>query len=150
MAVSETIIHEAAVLGTSVLVGAVLFLLYDLLRIFRRVVPHGTVWIGAEDFLYWLICTGAVFVMLYQENEGMVRGFALGGVVVGMMLYYLLFSRLVIRVNVLALQAVLHVFRRIFRIILGPFLRIVKKLGKFFRKELKKFVRAVRIGLCKL
>ena len=150
MAVSETIGHEAVVLGISVLVGAGLFLLYDVLRIFRRIVPHGNIWIGVEDFLYWLICTAAVFVMLYQENEGMVRGFALGGVVVGMLLYYLLFSRLVIRANVLALKTVLGILKKIFGTLFGPIHRILKKFSKFFRKELKKFIRAVKIGLCKL
>lgn len=150
MVVSESIGHEAAVLGISVLVGAVLFLLYDVLRIFRRIVPHGNIWIGVEDFLYWLICTAAVFVMLYRENEGMVRGFALGGLVVGMLLYYALLSRLVIRVNVLVLRSVLGAIGKIFGTLFGPILRILKKLYKFIRKELKKMIRAVKIGLCKL
>ena len=99
MPVSETIVQEAVFLGTAILAGAGLFFLYDILRIFRRIVPHGNIWIGAEDFLYWLVCTGVVFVMLYQENDGMVRGFALGGVILGMFLYILLLSRLVVKVN---------------------------------------------------
>ena len=150
MAVSEAIGHEAAVLGIAVLVGAGLFLLYDILRIFRRIVPHGNIWIGVEDFLYWLICTAAVFAMLYRENEGMVRGFVLGGVVAGMLLYYLLLSRLVIRVNVLVLKTVIGVLSKIFGTLFGPILRIIKKFNRFFRKELKKLAKAVKMGLCKL
>lgn len=57
-------------------------------RIFRRIVPHGAIWIGVEDFCYWLLCTAAVFLMLYQENDGMIRGFAIGGVIFGMILYF--------------------------------------------------------------
>lgn len=52
---------EAVFLGISVLVGMGLFLLYDIFRIFRRIVPHGAIWIGVEDFCYWLLCTAAVF-----------------------------------------------------------------------------------------
>ena len=74
--VSEGIFTEAVFLGISVLVGMGLFLLYDIFRIFRRIVPHGAIWIGVEDFCYWLLCTAAVFLMLYQENDGMIRGFA--------------------------------------------------------------------------
>lgn len=150
MVVSEAIGHEAVVLGIAVLVGAGLFLLYDILRIFRRIVPHGNIWIGMEDFLYWIICTAAVFAMLYQGNEGMVRGFALGGVVVGMLLYYLLFSRLVIRVNVLVLKTVLGVLKKFLGTLFGPILRILKKFIRFIRKELKKLAKAVKMGLCKL
>lgn len=150
MVVSETIGREAIFLGVSLLVGVGLFFLYDLFRIFRRIVPHGNIWIGIEDFLYWVICTGAVFVMLYQENDGMVRGFALGGVVVGMLLYYLLFSRLVIRVNVLVLKKIFGLLGKILGFLFGPIWRLIKKVGRIIRKELKKFIKAVKMSLCKL
>ena len=117
MAVSTAISEQAVSLGVSILIGGALFLFYDSLRIFRRVVPHGNFWIGVEDFLYWLCCTAVVFVMLYQENDGMVRGFSIGGIVFGMLLYYLLLSRFVIRINV-------KVFRTVFGVA-GRFLRVI-------------------------
>lgn len=150
MTVSQSISQEAVFLGVSVLLGALLFLIYDILRIFRRIVPHGNIWIGVEDFIYWLLCTGAVFLMLYQENDGMIRGFAFGGLVVGMILYYALFSRIVIKVNVFLLRGVLRGIQRVLRVIFGPFWKIGKKAVLFFRKQLKKVWRAVKIGLCKL
>lgn len=107
MAVSAAISEQAASLGVSILIGGALFLLYDILRIFRRIVPHGNFWIGMEDFVYWICCTAVVFVMLYRENDGMVRGFSIGGIVLGMLLYYLLLSRFVIRINVMVFGAVL-------------------------------------------
>lgn len=63
MAVSTSIYQELLFLGSSVLVGMGLFFLYDILRIFRRILPHGNIWIGVEDFLYWIIFTGVVFVL---------------------------------------------------------------------------------------
>lgn len=150
MVVSETIGHEAVFLGISVLVGAGLFFLYDILRIFRRIFPHGNLWIGVEDFCYWMICTGAVFVMLYRENDGMARGFALGGVILGMALYHFLLSRFVVRINVFILKTALGFLKKAGGILFGPLFRILRKAGRFFRKELKKFLRAVKISLCKL
>ncbi|MBO5069227.1 MAG: spore cortex biosynthesis protein YabQ [Roseburia sp.] len=150
MTVSAAIGQEAGFLGISIVLGMGLFFLYDILRIFRRIVPHGNVWIGAEDFIYWLICTGAVFVMLYQENDGMVRGFALGGVIFGMLLYFGIFSRFVVRVNVLVLKTVLGVGKKITVFLFRPFYKVGKKILVFIRKQLKKFLRAVKIGLCKL
>lgn len=148
--ISNAIGREAVFLGIAVLLGMGLFFLYDVLRIFRRIVPHGVVWIGIEDFLYWLICTGAVFVLLYQGNQGMVRGFALGGVGLGMLTYYALFSRFVIKVNVFVIKKVAGFLGKILHVLLTPFLWIWKKIWRFFRKQLKKFFRAVKMGLCKL
>ncbi len=149
MTVSETIGQEATILGAAVLAGAGLFFLYDILRIFRRIIPHGAIWIGVEDFIYWLICTGVVFVMIYRENDGMVRGFALGGVVLGMLVYLLVLSRFVVRINVRIIKAVLGFIRKTGTFFLRPYWRIWKKTAGFIRKQLKKFMKAVKIGLSK-
>lgn len=150
MAVSEAIGHEALFFGTSIFIGAALLLLYDFLRIFRRIVPHGGLWIGVEDILYWIIYTGVVFVMLYRENEGMVRGFAIGGLMFGMLLYFFLLSRFVVRLNVLIFGTAVRSVRTIMLFFLRPVGRIVKKTAFFWTKELKKFARAVKMCLCKL
>lgn len=150
MAVSEAIGHEALVLGISILVGAVLFLFYDFLRIFRRIIPHGSLWIGVEDLIYWLIYTGVVFVMLYRENDGMVRGFSIGGLAFGMLLYFALLSRFVVRINVLILGTAVRSVAGILGFFFKPIGRIGKKAAVFWIKELKKIARAVKISLCKL
>ena len=150
MSVSETIGQEAAFLGTSILVGAALFLAYDALRIFRRMVPHGNLWIGIEDFLYWLFCTAAVFVLLYRENDGMVRWFAFGGIILGMLLYYVTLSRLLIRINVFLFGKIGGILGKIFGRVFGPPVKITKKFTGLLIKRLKKVWRAVKMGLCKL
>ena len=134
MAVSETIGHEALLFGISLLAGAGLFLLYDILRIIRRILPHGTVAVGIEDFFYWLVCTGVVFVMLYRENDGMVRGFALLGMAVGTVLYYLLLSRYVVSLHVFLLKSVLQLLHKVFGVLFAPVIRLGKKVGRFLKK----------------
>ena len=121
MAVSTSIYQELLFLGSSVLVGMGLFFLYDILRIFRRILPHGNIWIGVEDFLYWIIFTGVVFVLLYRENDGMVRGFAFGGLLVGMTCYYLLLSRLIVHCQVWIWKKILGILGNV----LGFFVRPV-------------------------
>lgn len=149
MDIQESIGQEAVFLGVSILLGIFLFLVYDILRIFRRIFPHGNIWIGVEDFCYWLLCTAAVFIMLYQENDGMVRGFSIGGVVLGMMLYYFLLSRFVIKIHVAVLSAVFGFLRKNVGILTRPFRKIGRKFFGFLKKQLKKFYRAIRIGISK-
>lgn len=150
MQISETIGNEAVFLGISVLAGAALFLVYDMLRIFRRLVSHGSLWIGAEDFCYWLFCAAVVFLMLYQENDGRIRGFAFGGIMVGAILYYGIFSRFVIQLNVWIFRHVLGLLRPVFCFFFHPLLKYGKKILFFSRKQLKKIGKVVKMGLCKL
>ena len=63
-------------------------MLYDLIRIFRRIVPHGVFAIALEDVLYWAGTALLVFQLLYRENDGAVRGYALFAVAAGMMIYH--------------------------------------------------------------
>lgn len=156
MQIHPAIGQEAAFLGVSLLSGMGLFFLYDIFRIFRRIIPHGNIWIGVEDIFYWLLSTAVVFVMLYQENDGMVRGFAIGGIIAGMLCYYFFLSRLVIRVHVTILQAVLGLLKKIFGFlkkplvfVLRPFYRLGKRGIVFLKKQLKKMIKAFKIGVSK-
>ncbi len=98
-----------------------------------------------------------VFAMLYRENSGYIRGFVIGGVVVGMLFYNAVFSSWVVKSGVFLLQKIMFVVSRPLawtaRLLKKPMGFAGKKLKKFFRfckKQLKKLWRAVRIGICKL
>ncbi len=89
---SPGILEELQFFGAALLRGALILAVYDLLRIFRRVVSHGTVGIALEDMLYWILTAFLVFALLYRENDGAVRGYALIAVGLGMLLYHQLIS----------------------------------------------------------
>lgn len=149
MQVSEGIGNEAYFLGVSVLAGIFLFFLYDILRILRRLVKHGAFLIGLEDILYWAFFTLTVFIMIYRNNDGMVRGFAIGGVLLGMLLYYLLISRFVIKLNVFIFGNIIKGIRRVLHFLFSPALKAGKKIRHFSGKRLKKAWKAVKMGLRK-
>ena len=142
-AVSETIAGEGSLLLASLCFGAALMMLYDIVRIFRNIVKHGTIPMAVEDILYWLLCAVGIFAMLYQENDGLLRWFVLGGVAVGMLLENSLVSPFVIRIFVRVIRAWLKIIQKMLRF----FGRPLKKLCLFFRKELKKIRKAIKIGL---
>lgn len=148
--VSEGIFTEAVFLGISVLVGMGLSAV-RYFRIFQRNQSHmAAIWIGVEDFCYWLLCTAAVFLMLYQENDGMIRGFAIGGVIFGMILYFFLLSRFVVKINVCILKKILGIAGRITGFVTKPFRKIGRKIISFLCKQLKKWIKMIKMSLCKL
>ena len=144
-AVSRTIAGEGSLLAASFLFGIVLMLLYDVFRIFRHIVKHNTFLLAVEDILYWGFCAIGIFAMLYEENDGLIRWFVIGGVAAGMLLENSLVSPWVVRFFVKILRTWIR--------LAGKFLHIAgkpaKKSGIFFKKELKKIRKAIKIGISK-
>ena len=85
---SGVILEELRVAGVAILSGAVITVVYDCLRIFRRIIPHGNIWIGIEDFFFWMWTALWVFSVLYRENDGSLRSYTILSMVIGMFLYH--------------------------------------------------------------
>lgn len=84
---SPNIRIEAHLLAASMASGAGLMIVYDGLRVFRALVRHGWLWVGIEDFLYWIFAGFAVFYLLYRENDGALRFCMIGSVLLSMAAY---------------------------------------------------------------
>ncbi len=88
---------ELTLLRESLLMGAAALLLYDILRVFRRIFPHGIIWISLEDALYCVFAAGWFFLRIGKANDGIIRFYILLGVGAGALLYYRLLSRHLMR-----------------------------------------------------
>ena len=85
---SGVILEELRVFAVAVMSGAVITIVCDCIRIFRRLIPHGNVWIGIEDFFFWMWTALWVFSVLYRENDGSLRSYTILAMVMGMFLYH--------------------------------------------------------------
>lgn len=163
MTVSENIFHELDFFAVSFALGIVLVLVYDCLRIFRRLVRHGVVWISLEDLCYWIFTAFVIFAMLYQKNDGLIRGFSIGGIVLGMLLYNQMISRYTVKYISCALKKVIRFVQKVTGFILTPFRKAAKtasnkcsilarkgrKFKKNLRKRLKRAAKLIKIGIVK-
>lgn len=133
---SQNIINEIYFFGCCVLTGIAVISIYDLLRIFRRVIKHGVLAVGIEDFIYWVGSSFFVFHIIYIRNDGIIRGFAILAIILGMMIYNFTISHWIVKYITLVINKVLY-------IILAPIKWAVKK----FIYILKKCCKAVKIML---
>ena len=85
--------REARILLQSISVGAVLMMVYDLIRLFRFLVPHRSLAVGLEDFCYWIWAGFFTFLFLYRENDGALRFYIIGFIFVSMLFYDRIISR---------------------------------------------------------
>lgn len=63
--------------------GVVLFGVYDILRIFRELIRHGSWLIGLEDIVFWIWAAFYLFSHFFVDTYGAVRGYQLLGVGTG-------------------------------------------------------------------
>ena len=90
--------EEAGLAVLSFVLGILLMISYDLLRLFRLLIPHGSLWTGLEDFFYWIYCAVMTFSLLFYENDGILRGYVIVSAFLGMFLYDRLVSQSVFAV----------------------------------------------------
>ncbi len=74
---------ELAVFLQAVLAGNLLYLVYTVLRVWRRIIKHNLFWISAEDLIYWIGTGFYLFVKIYETCNGTIRWYFVVGVLAG-------------------------------------------------------------------
>ena len=124
---SQDIIREVTFFLHSIVIGIIITFVYDWFLILRKLIKHGTIWISIEDFIFWVACGVGVFYMLYRENNGVLRWFAVLGAMIGMICY---------------IYKIMWFLFRIIQVMLKPLKWLISKLRRFFvflKKKLKKW-----------
>lgn len=127
---SPNIVKEVLLLAHSFLLGVVLTFIYDGIIILRKLIRHSDIFISLEDLLFWIVCAVGVFYMLYEENNGILRWFAVAGAGIGMLLYKVTFSPYIISVSTKVLRWILHLICKILGIMIKPAVFAGRKMNK--------------------
>lgn len=135
----------------ALLMGIFVTFIYDLLRIFRRVVPHRGFFVSAEDLMFWIYCGGEVFLLMYHESDGKLRWFAVLGALIGMMLYRKLVSPFFVKYVTMALNSMIGLLRKVLRWLCKPLGFVCRKaghaagtVGRRTGRRIRQFRRAVK------
>jgi spore cortex biosynthesis protein YabQ len=127
----------------STLWGAIILFVYDGFRILRRVVKQNDFIIVLEDLVFWTFAGVFIFAMMYRLNDGIIRGYSVMGMTIGMVLYHNLFSNYIVisltKLIVALLRPVIFVIRK------GK--RLIKKFLKYCTLQLKRALKSVKIIL---
>ncbi len=110
---SEVILWEIRFFIQSLLLGGILRAAYDLLLIIRIIKEAGNIRIALEDFFYWMICCYFVFGLLYENNNGILRGFALCGIVIGMAVWHFGPSSIIINIVAKIIEWIKNLVRKL-------------------------------------
>lgn len=144
------IINELRFFLNSILWGVILLVIYDVFRILRKIIKHNGFFIAIQDIIYWVVCSILIFNMMYEQNNGIIRAFAVLAVVIGMLLYHGSVSNMVVDFISMVINKVIHfvnlVIGTAINTILWPFKFIFKKIKRFvlfIAKKVRKLVLAL-------
>lgn len=148
----ETLYLQVRLFLVSVASGITLLFLYDFLRIYRGISRHGKLKIFLEDYLFWVGSGFAVFLMLYQFNNGAIRSFSAMGIAIGMWAYHVGPSTPWVRTVSRILRWIIRIIKKILGVLQKPFRFLWKKCRKVIihlKKVKKKTTIELNKKICK-
>ena len=97
-----------------VLNGILIGILFDIFRIFRKSFKTLDIVTYIEDCMFWIISGLLLLYSIFKFNNGEIRLYILIGVILGVSLYMLIFSKMFINTSV----CIIKIIKRIFNIII--------------------------------
>ncbi|MGN1271510.1 MAG: spore cortex biosynthesis protein YabQ [Clostridia bacterium] len=130
--------------------GLIIGILFDIFRIMRKSFKTSDFITNLQDILFWFFTGLILLYSIFKFNNGELRAYIFFGVLLGVALYILLFSKIFIKVNLfivntikqaakyLIIIPIKYIFKFIRKIILAPisfiFINIRKNLSNFKKK----------------
>ena len=74
---------ELSVFLQAVLAGNLIYLVYALIRVMRRLWKHNLFFVSLEDLIFWIGTGIYLFVRIYQTSDGIIRWYFVIGVLFG-------------------------------------------------------------------
>lgn len=137
---------EVKLFLASVIWGIILVVLYDGIRILRRVIKHNWFVSGMEDVLFWSIGAILFFRMMYQINDGAIRGFVIMGMLVGMVLYHYSISDYLVSIIAKGIHKGESASVKAFKFIMKPFVWVFRRVKWFLQYIAKLFHKPAQAG----
>lgn len=146
---SADILREVDFLLYTVIMGAIITCIYDIFRILRRVIKHNLLWVSVEDLIFWMGCSVGTFYILYKENNGTLRWFAIMGALIGMTVYRLTLGQYIVEFVSKIISKILQILWKPFSVCIKKGKKRTKVLKSFLKKKLTILKKVFKIILCK-
>ena len=127
----------------ALLLGAALGVVYDLFKILRLVGIRSNFAVFLEDLLFFLICTIAMFSYYMQFTDGKFRIFAFVAAVLGFGVYFKTLEKVVFFVVRKIYGFFVKIFGFLYKKIIYPPLKFLKKLLVKCARRVKIFVKRI-------
>lgn len=129
-------INQAYLFLIFALNGFVIGLLFDFFRILRKSFKTTDIITYLEDILFWILAGFTVLYSIFVFNNGEIRIYMFLAILIGVILYMLILSSYIIKINVYIIDKIKFYTKSVLNIILIPFKFIFKILKKILFKPI--------------
>lgn len=119
-----------------VIYGLLIALLFDIFRILRKSFKTPDIVTYIEDVIFWLLTCIILAFGIFKYNNGELRAYIFIGLLIGLAIYLLYFSKTVIKVSVTIITTIKKCILTILEIIAYPLKIIIKVIRKIILKPI--------------
>ena len=105
---------------TAIQIGILMGIIFDLIRIFRKLIKHPNIFVQIEDMLYWVVSGFIGFYMLYICNYAAIRPYIFIGMILGGLFYFLSFSIWFMKLATIAIEYLKKVIVKMVQCLIIP------------------------------
>ena len=122
------------------LTGVVIGLLFDFFRILRRSFKTSNIITYFEDVLFWILTGVLILYNIWYFNNGEIRIYMFLGIIMGVLIYMLTLSNIIISLLSKILISIVKVLELPFKTLFSifhKFFTVIMKIFNIFSKKLK-------------
>ncbi len=124
--------------------GLIIGILYDVLRIVRILLSFSKIATFVTDFLFSVLSAVMTFLFCLSVTNGEVRLYIILGEFIGFSVFYLSFGTVAVKFSEKTVKKIFNVFRKFFRFIFSPFIKIFTVVSIKCTKLRKKVQKTVK------
>lgn len=141
--------NQAYLFMIFILNGAIIGIIFDIFRILRQSFKTPNIITYIEDVLFWLIATFSVIYSLFVFNNGEIRGYLFIGLFLGVVLYLLFFSKIIIKISVKIIIFVKQLIYNLLKIVINPLKILSVNIWKILNNIYSFLIKMSSIGKIK-
>ena len=138
------IINQGYIFVIFILNGFLIGILFDIFRILRKSFKTKDIVTYIEDILFWIITGIFLLYSVFRFNNGEIRLYMFIAILIGVLLYMLILSSYIIKINVKIITFVKNLFQKIFNIFFKPFKKLFDKIRLMITKKKKKNQKSIK------
>ncbi len=116
-----------------ILNGIFIGIIFDFFRALRKTFKTADIVTYIEDIIFWIVSGILSITFIFIFNQGQIRSYTIIGIILGIILYILLFSRIIM----ILLTKILGYTKSTMISIFKPFTYIFKGINKIFKRFYK-------------
>ena len=111
-----------------ILNGLLLGILFDIFRILRKSFKTPDFVTYIEDIFFWILSGIVLLYSIFKFNNGELRLYVFMGILIGILIYMLLFSKIIINVSTYIIKIIKKTFHILIFIPVKFIIKIIKKI----------------------